>query len=241
MDRDTTFKDHHLWELQRRDSLNNSLSLPVGVLTIVTGGALTMAKSIETECTVTSIGLIVTLIITAALLICSLYCLVKSLISYKYSHAPDMVVWLNDRDQYEKEYRDKWQDASSAKSEDEAASIARNEFYYHLDKTYAKSARDNNIQNNRKAEWIARGHRLLIASLSTLMLAGLFFSLSPTKTANYASSKSTKEASTMTISSKSKNPVNSPAPPPAATKPKEIQRPPFREPIVSNENFPVKD
>ncbi|WDJ99141.1 hypothetical protein JH262_05745 [Xanthomonas campestris pv. incanae] len=192
MDRDTTFKDHHLWELQRRDALHNSLSLPVGVLTIVTGGALAMARSIGTEATLPNVGLIVSLFITAELLICNLYCLTKSLIAYKYSHAPDMVVWLRDREHFESEYREKWQTLDI--TEAEAEQRARRDFYHHLDETYAKCALNNSIQNNKKAEWIARGHRFLIASLGFLMLAGVFFSLSPTKPADDAAQRLLKDA-----------------------------------------------
>lgn len=151
-----------------------------------------MARSIGTEATLPNVGLIVSLFITAELLICNLYCLTKSLIAYKYSHAPDMVVWLRDREHFESEYREKWQTLDI--TEAEAEQRARRDFYHHLDETYAKCALNNSIQNNKKAEWIARGHRFLIASLGFLMLAGVFFSLSPTKPADDAAQRLLKDA-----------------------------------------------
>ncbi|MGV7196873.1 hypothetical protein [Xanthomonas axonopodis] len=238
MDRDTTFKDHHLWELQRRDALHNSLSLPVGVLTIVAGGALTMARSVETEPTFAKVGLIVTLTITIALLLCNLCCLARSLIFYKYSHAPDMLQWLGDREHFEREYGKKWRVLGITKAR--AEQQARREFYYHLDHTYAKSASNNSIQNKKKAEWIALGHRFLIASVFFLMLAGVFFSLSPKKHADDTAPKSPKDAKPVIIPSKPEKPVKGSAYSPL-TKPKDIERPPVRDPVVINEKFPSKD
>ncbi|WDM78307.1 hypothetical protein K6979_14150 [Xanthomonas cucurbitae] len=148
-----------------------------------------------------------------------------------------MVVWLRDREDLEREYSEKWQTLDI--TEAEAKQSARRDFYYHLDETYAISARNNSIQNNRKAEWIARGHRFLIASLGSLILAGVFFSLSPTKSADDAAPRSPKDGKTVTIPSKPEKAVNSPASLPT-TKPKGVERPPVREPVVSNENFHEK-
>ncbi|MEB1939923.1 hypothetical protein VDR55_19935 [Xanthomonas campestris pv. campestris] len=238
MDRDTTFKDHHLWELQRRDALNNSLSLPVGVLTVVAGGALAMARSVDIEHPASNLGFSIALAVTAVLLLCNLCCLTKSLIRYKYSHAPDMLEWLGDREHFESEYRKKWRELGI--TEARAKQEARCEFYYHLDKTYAQSASNNAIQNKKKAEWIALGHRFLIASVGSLILAGVFLSLSPTKPADDAASRSPKDAKTVIIPSKPEKTVSSPSSLPT-TKPKGIERPPVREPVVSNERFPNKN
>ncbi|WP_180996764.1 hypothetical protein, partial [Xanthomonas citri] len=222
-----------------RDRANqDSLSLPVGILTVVAGGALTMARSVDIEHPASKLGLSIALAVTAVLLLCNLFCLAKSLVRYKYSHAPDMLEWLGDREHFEHEYREKWRGLGITKSR--AEQEARREFYYHLDQTYAKSASNNSIQNKKKAEWIALGHRFLIASVGSLMLAGVFFSLSPTKPADDVAPKSLKDAKKVITPSKPEKPANSPASLPSTTA-KDIKRPPVRDPMVINEKFPQKD
>jgi len=238
MERDTTFKDHHIWELQRRDALNNSLSLPVGVLTVVAGGALAMARSIDIEDPFANPGLSAALLATAVFVLCNLFCLGMSLIRYRYSHAPDMVQWLTDREHYESEYRKKWRGLGLTKGKVEHE--ARREFYNHLDQTYATSASNNANQNNRKAKWIADSHRCLLASIGFLILAGILLSLSPKTPTDDAAPKSQKDAKTMIAPSKPEKPTNNPASLPSST-PKGIERLPVRAPVVINEKFPQKD
>lgn len=238
MERDTTFKDHHIWELQRRDALNSSLSLPVGVFTVVAGGALAMARSIDIEDPFANPGLSAALLATAFFVLCNLFCLGMSLIRYKYSHAPDMGQWLKDREHFESEYRKKWRGLGLTKGKVEHE--ARREFYNHLDRTYATSASNNANQNNRKAKWIADSHRCLLASIGFLILAGVLLSISPKTPTDDAASESQKDEKTMIAPSKPEKPTNNPASLPSST-PKGIERLPVRDPVVVNEKFPQKD
>lgn len=237
MERDTTFKDHHFWELQRRDALHNSLTLPVGVLTLAAGGVLAMVRAVSMEFSIVNVGLISALIITTGLLFGNLYCLTKALIKYKYSHAPDMVQWLDDRKHFESEFRTKWRAVGLTKAK--AEHEAQREFYCHLDETYAKSATNNSAQNKRKAEWIAKGHRFLIGGVGFLMVAGAFFSFTPVKPTDDVSPKPRKDTKATMILNNPEKPVKRPEPLPPS-KPEGIVRPPVREPVVSNEKFPTE-
>jgi len=146
-----------------------------------------------------------------------------------------MLEWLADRKHFEEEYGKKWRmlRLTKAKAEHEA----RREFYYHLDEIYAESASNNSVQNKRKGEWIALGHRFLIASVLFLIFGGVFFSLVPPKPANDVSSKSSKNPRTIMIFNNPEKPVKRPEPLPPA-KPEGIVRPPVRQPVVSNEKYP---
>lgn len=178
MERDTTFKEHHFWELQRRDALNNSLSLHIGATTLLVGGAYTMAKVVSDHPGVASHFLSGGLLITVICLLATIFCIVRAIFGYGYFHFPDMNVKLRDRASLIAQYRKAYQlpeglEFGDWQREIEARQKAFQSFHDINDETYSQSASMNAKQNNRKAFWIYLSNRFLVGSLVAFLISGI--------------------------------------------------------------------
>lgn len=178
MDRDSTFKEHHFWELQRRDALNSSLSLHVGAATLLIGGAYTMSKAVTDQPGLFSHLLSGGLMITGLLLLATMFCLVRAIFGYGYYHAPDMRDLLNDRRHWIAENRrvaglPKEGLSDDFEAEDRARRKGLNSFYESTDDFYAKSAGQNGVENKRKNYWIYWSNRFITGSLIFFLLSGI--------------------------------------------------------------------
>lgn len=170
MERDNTFKEHHFWELQRKDALNTGLSLQIGAATLLISALYPMLKSITAECSFSNHLLVVGAVLTGASLIGTLICIAMSVFGYAYHHTPDMRTLYGDRVHYEGQSRDV---ASPDDSPVVIAERALTAFYVRMDKSYSDAAGHNADENQRKNRWIYRANRFLAASLICFALTGV--------------------------------------------------------------------
>lgn len=228
MERDSTFKDHHFWELQRRDALNGGLSLQIGATTLLIGALYVMSKAITGECSASNIFLIAGAVLTGAALSGTVVCLALSMFGYAYHHVSDMPTYLKDRKHYEAQF-------ANSTSPDEPPAIAAEEalaaFYMRMDEMYANAGGHNSSENQRKNRRIYWTNRLLAFSLILFTLTGLPY-LAVTIGADDKPVKvQLLNSRSKAMSEQQKDVPQTPAPAPAAQR-KEIQHPPVREPVV---------
>ena len=226
MERDNTFKDHHFWELQRRDALNGGLSLQIGATTLLIGGIYAMSKAVTGECSVSNHLLIAALVLTGAALIGTLTCLTLSIFGYAYHHTTDMRTLLADRKHYEEQYQG-IAEADEPKSVTAEKALAA--FHTRMDQSYANAAGHNSSENQRKNRWIYRANRFLAASLILFALTGLPY-LGATLGADEKPVKVQLLNRPSDLMSEQKKDPPPPLPPTAQQK--QIEHPPVREPVV---------
>ncbi|MEA9732553.1 hypothetical protein [Xanthomonas campestris] len=173
MDRDTTFKEHYFWELQRRDALNSSLSFLVGVVTLLLGGTYTMAKASSLECNAWALISAVALSVTAALLFTAVYFIVRAYTGYSYAHSPDADGLMSTKKQLFDYHK-------GADGDDETAQrLASIDFFQQIDERYAKDASTNGNCNDTKAGWIRRANRFVAWALVGFAASGVAYLVRP--------------------------------------------------------------
>lgn len=226
MERDSTFKEHHFWELQRRDALNSGLSLQIGATTLLIGGVYAMWQAVTTECSISNHLLGLFLMLTGVSLLATLVCLALSVFGYAYHHTPDMRTMLGDRNHYEEQYRE--QGGPGEPLSEEEAKKALSAFHAHMDKTYANASGHNAGENGRKTAWIYRANRGLAASLILFAVSGLpYLAVSLNKEEKPVKVQVIPPSGATMSEQKKDTP-----PPQPVSQQKQIQHPPQREPVV---------
>ncbi|WP_108168448.1 hypothetical protein [Xanthomonas campestris] len=169
MDRDSTFKEHYFWELQRRDSLNSSLAFPVGIVTLLFGATYAMSQTVSLELKGWNAVLLLLLVVTAVLLCVGVFFLVQAYWGYTYKHMPLSAKLLDYKSElfaYHKDF---------GKDDDSARDAAEQDFCNDLDRAYATNCEINSENNDSKSSNIFRANLYIIASIVTIALCGLIF------------------------------------------------------------------
>ncbi|UNU10230.1 hypothetical protein [Xanthomonas translucens] len=170
MDRDTTFKEHYFWEMQRRDSLNSSISFPVGIATLLFGALYTMSKAVTLDFACRNLLLAMPM---AVALICLSASVFFSAWAYRsrqtYAHAPHAAGLLKTKKDLENYYID------CGKSQEEAKTIALTEFLSNLDTVYAENCEVNGKANDNKAKRILVANEFIIYAPVCVALSGFIF------------------------------------------------------------------
>ncbi|UKE50056.1 hypothetical protein KCU57_15260 [Xanthomonas translucens] len=170
MDRDTTFKEHYFWEMQRRDSLNSSISFPVGIATLLFGALYTMSKAVTLDFACRNLLLVMPM---AVALICLSVSVFFSAWAYRsrqgYAHAPHTAGLHKTKKGLENYY------IGCGKSQEEAKTIAHAEFLSDLDAVYAENGEINGKANDKKAKRILVANEFIIYALIFVALSGLIF------------------------------------------------------------------
>ena len=160
-----TYKEHHFWELQRRESLNSNLTFLVGIVTLLTGATFAMAKDISWPCGFFNSIFLLGLSIAALLLLSSMYLIARAYMGYKYAHSPDALEILN----YKKSLRKRNKEAGMTADE------ADKEFFDYLDERYAEDASWNKKRNETKVKWIYYANRAVASALISIAVSGIAY------------------------------------------------------------------
>ncbi|MBG3851388.1 DUF1206 domain-containing protein [Xanthomonas sp. WHRI 8391] len=169
MDRDSTFKEHYFWELQRRDSLNTSLAFPVGVVTLLFGATYAMSQSVSLDPTGWNALLLILLGMTAILLAVGVYYLVQAYWGYTYKHMPLSAKLLDYKEGLVAYH------SACGKNDSDSRKSAEQEFWTELDRVYAENCEINGDNNDSKSSKIFRANLYIIAAIASVALCGLIF------------------------------------------------------------------
>lgn len=169
MDRDSTFKEHYFWELQRRDSLNASLAFPVGVVTLLFGATYVMSQSVSLDLAGWNAVLLILLAVTATLLAIGVYYLVQAYWGYTYKHMPLSAKLLDYKEGLVAYH------SACGKNDADSRKCAEQEFCTDLDRVYAENCEINGENNDSKSSNIFRANLYIIAAIASVALCGLIF------------------------------------------------------------------
>jgi len=166
MERDSTFKEHHFFELQRRESLNNGLSLLVGIVALLASGAVTMCKGLSLDGSASDMFLSSALILTAGALSVTVICMIVSIFGYTYAYFPDTNELLRTRGEFIT-YHSNGQEAA-----EDARKVALDDFAQEIERIYAQNASMNGATNDKRSRWVFFANRAVVVSLALFAVSG---------------------------------------------------------------------
>jgi hypothetical protein len=186
------YKEFYFKELDKRNEINNSLSLPIGIITTLVAGLLYLITNFDYYFhIVLSVLFIGSILVASTFLIISIYHLVKSYSDfpkgYDYVILPDT----NQIDKYEKELKKYYAD-------NKQVDISKEEAREYVLSEMIKNTGENQKNNKRKGKFRYKCENNLIYSLILICLTLVFFGV------NYAlKDEKTKISETKVINSES--------------------------------------
>ena len=163
MDIHQFYKEHYFHEANRRHQLTNALAIPVGVLTIIGGALIIVAKYLDTPLTCIEIFTLVFLTIASILLLTTIYFLIRSYFNYSYGYIATS--------QELKDYRDKLIEFYKAESNPEEK--AEKDIEEYINSQYAEHTHLNAQSNDLKSYYIHKANGFLIATLLAAFVSSI--------------------------------------------------------------------
>lgn len=152
--------DTYQLQLDRRDRLTDSLTLPVGICTLLCGAWGYFIKNVDTD-TLPALGAIF-IVSTGVLLFCAIYCLWRSYFGYSYLALPtskSLESYWNELDEYAAEYPSERPRQQS--------------FRDYLQPMLLDCNEKNTTNNDTKAAFLHKGNTyLLVAMIGCLAIIG---------------------------------------------------------------------
>lgn len=161
------FKEHYILEVTRRHELTNALAIPFGVVSLLLGAQVVMAREIHMPLDEWKIFQLMTLFASFIAIAATTYFLFRSYYNYTYGYVPTPLEIKLHRNKLVDYY------VSNGKSHDEAMSIAEAETYEHIDSEYATHTHRNTANNDLKSFFIHRANGALIFSIVFTVAAGM--------------------------------------------------------------------
>jgi len=163
MDIHQFYKEHYFHEANRRHQLTNALAIPIGVLTVIGGALIVVAKHLDTPLTCIELFTLQFLAISSILLLTTIYFLIKSYFNYSYGYIATS--------QELKDYRDKLIEFYKAESKSEE--IAEKDLEEYINSQYAEHTHLNAQSNDLKSYYIHKANGFLIATLLAAFVSSI--------------------------------------------------------------------
>ena len=161
------YQQHYFHEAERRDQINNSIAIPLGIVSVVSGAFVVVAKEIDSPFDCSEKLQLFFLVVTGIAIVGAVFFLVKAYWGYGYGHVP--------RANELKKYRDDLKNyyVSIGKSEDDARVLSEEEALDYIDSEYASNAEKNAENNDKKSANLFKANGFTIASIVFLVLSAV--------------------------------------------------------------------
>lgn len=223
------YKSHYELELTRKTDLTAALAVPVGILSLLVGALVVMAKELHTPFSLSEKLLCVAIALSAIASLVSTYFLFRSLYNFAYGYIATPL----EIQQYQAGLTSFHE--GSGQLLPEAKRLSEEETLEYVDSEYAKYADRNAKNNDIKSTFLHQANGAMIAAVICAGAAGgayVFNSLSSPAPVPKVEVVNLREVSRMpdtqplqTATAPTPPPVTRPAPPPGRVV-KEDQRPP---------------
>lgn len=171
MDLFQLYEQHFFFEIQRKDELDGKLGMPVGVLTILIGGATAMATKVHAPWTAASLILSLALICVLLTAGVTVFYLIKAYMNPAYCFVSTLVELEHYRVSLEEYFR-----------KVDTGETAEETFSMDMLHKYARAQDHNSKINDRKSKFLRTASGWLIATLVALTIsAGPFLWLKLTE------------------------------------------------------------
>lgn len=163
MDMHQFYKEHYFHEANRRHQLTNALAIPIGVLTVIAGALIVVAKHIDMPLSRIEGFILMFLVIASILLLVTVCFLTRSYFNYSYGYIATS--------QELKEYLEKLREVYGADSNSENKANAELEEY--INSQYAEHTHRNVQNNDQKSYYVHKANGFLIATLIVAFVSGV--------------------------------------------------------------------
>lgn len=167
MDLRDFYKEHYALEVARRHELTGALTLPLGVLSLLVGGLVVIAKEIHAPLDGWKIFQLIALTASFIAVATTTYFLIRSYFNYAYGYVPTPKEIRDYREKLVAYY------VSMRLSNDAASKKADKETLEYIDTEYATHAHRNIQNNDTKSAYLHKANGALILSMIFTVAAGL--------------------------------------------------------------------
>ncbi|MEN9986695.1 MAG: hypothetical protein RI925_2197 [Pseudomonadota bacterium] len=165
------YRDLYFHDFERRDEINNSITISYGALPILFAGGIALAKEIDSPFDGFELWSLVFLVLAFILLIFAFVYLTRAYIGYEYGYIPYAKELYDYQDNLRRYY------VNSGRSEEDAEVIAGAELRFFLAKEYANYSERNQKNNDRKLSLRFKGVAAIVFSASLLISSGIPYAL----------------------------------------------------------------
>ncbi len=170
------YKEHYFLEATRKGELNNALSLPLGILSLLIGGLIIVAQGIHLPLNDVTIILIVMMTVGAIFILRTICFLIRSYYNYEYGYVPTALEIKIFKEELLAFY------ISLGDSPEDAIKKADSEALQHVDSEYAAHADRNAKNNNRKSSFIHNANSSLIGTIVVTLTVGAIYIVTSIRT-----------------------------------------------------------
>lgn len=159
------YQTHYFHEADRRDQINNSLTIPLGVISLVSGAFSVIAKEIDYPFNTSEIIQLHFLGLTAVALILAAVFMGRAYWGYGYAHMPRTEEIRQYGESLKKHY------ISQNYSEDDATKQADEETLQYIDSQYSVNTEQNAENNDIKSANLFKANGFTMASVVFLVIS----------------------------------------------------------------------
>lgn len=167
MDMHQFYKEHYFHEANRRHQLTSALAIPIGVLTVIGGALIIVAKSIDMPISRIELFTLVFLVIAFILMLITVYFLIRSYYNYSYGYIATS--------QEMKEYCEQLIYFYGADPDAEKKANADLEEW--INSEYAVHTHRNVLNNDRKSGYIHKANGFLLVALLATFVSGVPYAI----------------------------------------------------------------
>lgn len=217
MDLRDLYQTHYFHETDRRDQINNSLTIPLGVISLVSGAFLIVAKEIDYPFNFSEILQLHFLGFTALLLILAAIFLGRAYWGYGYAHMP--------RAEEIRQYCGKLKDhyLKLNHSVEDATKLANEETLQYVDSQYSTNSELNAENNDIKSANLFKANGFTMASVVFLVISAVPYVINSIEEPSEIHKIQITNFKELTVSNQNSQPpkpqYQQPAPPPKPTPP----------------------
>jgi hypothetical protein len=161
------YKDHYTLEVTRRHELTSALAIPFGVLSLLLGGLVVVAKEIHFPLDDLKIIQLVAAVASLIAVLATTYFLFRSYFNYEYGYVPTPLEIKSYRDNLLVYY------VLTGLAPDVATKTAEDETLEYIDSEYAIHTHRNTANNDKKSAFLHRANGALILSVVFTVVAGV--------------------------------------------------------------------
>jgi hypothetical protein len=220
------FKEHYFYELGRRESLNSSLSFPVGLITLIASVLFVLWQKVAPPLELAEVVLLIILGLCSACLAVATFFLIKAYWGYTYKYMPLASALHKFRDDLTNYYK------TQGMTDDDAESRACEDFSKNLDNRYAEDTRINSLNNDTKSTQIFKANSFIVSAIALGICAApayFFLSYNTPEEPYRVEISNLKDIVMPTDTKPTPTPATPPAKPPAPTQQQKPQMPPSRD------------
>jgi hypothetical protein len=156
-------KEHYFFEVNRRHQLTSALTIPIGVLTVLGGALLVIAKNLEAPLGILEVIQFLLIVVSAISMGVTIFFLIKSYFNYSYGYIATP-----------KELKEHFEALVAYYSDiNGSRQDAEKELEEYINSEYAEHTHRNTQNNDTKSSYLHKANGFLITSLVFVILAGL--------------------------------------------------------------------